>query len=133
MAFTPGENPLRSVGGVTNLPAPSSPDGYVWELEDISAEGAGRTENKQMQKKRIGQNVALALKWAGLSLADTSKVLKAFNPEYISVTYLDPMVGDFKTAQFYVGNRTAPMYNGKLNLWENVSFRIITRNGDYIV
>jgi len=128
MPFTPGDNPIRSVGGAT-IAYPSSPGGYVWELEDVSAPDAGRTEDVTMQKKRIGQVVALSLRWAGLTLAEVSTILKAFNPEYFNVTYLDPMAGDFVTAEFYVGNRTAPMYNSTLNLWESVSFRIIKRRG----
>jgi hypothetical protein len=52
-------------------------------------------------------------------------VLKAFKSEYFKVNYLDPEEGKYTEKTFYVGNRTAPMYNSQLGLWSNVSFKII--------
>ena len=127
-AFTPGDNPLKSVGGISLKP-PDAEDGYKWDLEDVSASDAGRTEDVKMQKKRIGQVDAISLKWSGLTTAEISAILKAFNPEYITVEYLSPLEGGFVTKEFYVGNRSAPMYSSALNLWENVTFKIIARGG----
>lgn len=118
-------NPINSVNGAS-IPCPSS---YTWELEDISASDAGRTEDTVMHKNRIGQVVALNLSWQNISTAKASQILNAFNPEYISVNYLDPKSGGYVTSTFYVGNRSAPMYNATLGLWSNVSFKIIKRSG----
>lgn len=118
-------NPIRSVDG-KDIKCPSS---YLWKLEDISASDAGRTEDTVMHKKRIGQVVGIELSWKNIATAEASKVLKAFNPEYITVCYLDPMEGKFETAEFYVGNRSAPMYNAVTGLWSNVSFNLIERSG----
>lgn len=126
MAFIPGENPIRSVNGVTTLPAPSK---YLWYLEDVSQDGAGRTENVVMDKKRIGQVPAVELGWSGLTVAQASTVLKAFNPEYVTVAYLDLQEGDVKTAVFYVGNRTGALFNSALNTVDSIGFKIIARNG----
>ena len=52
-----------------------------------------------------------------------------FNPEYIMVEYLDAQEGAYVTAEFYVGNRSAPMYNATLGLWENISFNLVKRKG----
>ena len=52
-----------------------------------------------------------------------------FNPEYITVCYLDAMEGDYITKVFYVGDRTAPLYNTRMGLWQNVSFDLIARKG----
>ena len=57
----------------------------------------------------------------------TAKILQAFNPEYISVTYPDAMSGTDETRQFYVGDRTAPYkcwWIGNQRM-ESVSFDII--------
>ena len=120
-----GVNPLQSVGGVTV----KSPSSYIYKLEDVSAADAGRTEDTVMQKKRIGQVVSLELSWKNITTAEVSAILQAFNPEYINVTYLDAKAGTFVTSEFYVGNRSAPMYNATMGLWSNVSFNIIERSG----
>lgn len=118
-------NPIRSVDGV----AVRCPSSYLWKLEDISAADAGRTEDTVMDKMRIGQIVGIELSWNNLQTEEVSKILKAFNPEYISVCYLDAMQGKYVTSVFYVGNRSAPMYNSRKGLWQNVSFNLIERSG----
>lgn len=125
--FTPGANPIKSVNGVAVKPPDA--DGYKWDLEDVSASDAGRTEDVMMHKKRIGQVDAINLTWSNLTTAEVSTILKAFNPEYITVEYLNPLEGKFVTKEFYVGNRSAPMYSSATNLWGNVSFKIIARGG----
>ena len=127
-AFTPGDNPLKSVDGVSVKP-PDADDGYKWELEDVSSSDAGRTEDVVMHKKRVGQVDAITLKWSRLTTAEISTILKAFNPEYITVEYLSPLEGEFVTKEFYVGNRSAPMYRSDINLWGEVTFKIIARGG----
>ena len=130
-------NPIQSVQpcdergsatgtAVTDLPCPSS---YTWDMEDVSASDAGRTQDGAMHKKRIGQVVAVSLAWRNINDAAVSKILKAFNSEYLKVTYYDAMAGTFQTLIFYVGNRTAPMYNKRLGLWQNLSFKFIDKNG----
>lgn len=118
-------NPIKSVDGV----AVKCPSSYLWKLEDISAADAGRTESTVMDKMRIGQVVGLELSWNNLTTREVSSILKAFNPEYISVCYLDAMQGKYVTSEFYVGNRSAPLYNSKLDLWSNVAFNIVERSG----
>lgn len=116
-------NPIKSVDGYS-VKAPSS---YQWDMEDLSDSSAGRTEDCLMHKNRIGQKVAVSLSWNNVDTAVASSILKRFNPEYIEVNYLDPKEGGYVTKTFYVGNRSAPLYNGKLGLWSNISFKIIEK------
>lgn len=118
-------NPIRSVDDA-EVRCPSS---YVYKLEDISADGAGRTEDTVMDKMRIGQIVGLELSWNNIPTSEVSEILQAFNPEYVTVCYLDAKAGDYVTSEFYVGNRSAPLYNARLGLWSNVSFNLIERSG----
>lgn len=115
-------NPIKKVGLVSNIPPPTS---YQWEREDLSNSSAGRTEDGKMHKNRIGYKISLTLSWENIETAVASLILKAFSPEYIDVTYLDPEEGTYSTKTFYVGNRTAPLYNCQCNLWSNISFKII--------
>lgn len=118
-------NPIKSVDGVS-IPCPS---GYQWSLSDISASDAGRTEDTVMDKKRVGQCVKLELEWQNVTTEVASTVLKAFNPEYIDICYLDPMEGGYVTSEFYVGDRTAPLYNCYKGVWSNIGFNVIERSG----
>ena len=118
-------NPIRSVNGVAVKP----PSTYKWKLEDLSASDAGRTEDTVMDKKRIGQLIGIELQWNKVSIADTSTILKLFNPEYIDVEYLDAKEGKYVIRKFYVGERAVPLYNGELGLWDNISFNLIGRSG----
>lgn len=118
-------NPIRSVDG-HSVKCPSA---YTWKLEDISSSDAGRTEDTKMDKMRIGQVVGLELSWKNLTTEEVSAILRAFNPEYIMVSYLDAMAGTYVESEFYVGNRSAPLYNAAKGLWSNVSFNLIERSG----
>ncbi len=118
-------NPLRSVDGKL-VKCPSS---YQWKMQDISASDAGRTEDTKMDKKRIGQIRKIEFEWQNVSIADAAAILQAFNPEYIEVCYLDAMTGTYRTSEFYVGDRSTPLYNAKLGVWNNVAFNIIERSG----
>lgn len=120
------ENPIISVDD-KEVPSPSS---YVWSLSDVSTDDAGRTEDMTMHKNRKGQAVTLQLSWRYVTTLVASQILRAFNPEYINVLYLDPKEGGAKRRDFYVGDRNAPMYNGALGLWEEISFTIIQRTPD---
>ena len=125
MAVLDQYNRIRSVDGRAVI----CPSSYQWKLEDISASDAGRTEDTTMHKNRIGQVVGLELVWNNVSIEDAAELLQAFNPEYINVTYLDAMEGKYITSEFYVGNRSAPLYNSRLGKWNKISFNLIKRSG----
>lgn len=114
-------NPIDNVGGAFLR----SPSVYQWSLQDVSDPDAGRTEDGKMHKNRIAQKVKIELAWNNIGTADASAILQAFDPEYISVKYLDPKAGTYLTKTFYVGDRSAPAYSSRLGLWSNVAFNII--------
>jgi len=116
-------NPIQSVDNVT-VPSPSK---YQFIVSDVSKADSGRTEDGKMWKEKIGQLCKIELEWSYLTTAEVSSVLQAFDPEYFSVTFLDPKIGSSRTAEFYVGDRTAPMYNSRLGLWESLALNIIER------
>lgn len=116
-------NPIRTVDGAY-VPVPSK---YKYSLQDVSEPDAGRDEAGYMHKLRIVQKVKLELEWVGKKDAEVSEILTAFNPEYLQITYKDAKSGTYLTKTFYVGDRSAPMYNSKLDIWENVAFNVIER------
>lgn len=117
-------NPLKSVGGATNIPCPAS---YEYQIFDVSSDDAGRTEDALMHKQRITQKVKLVMEWKYITLAEASAILSAFNAEYTSINYLDLLTNSFYTKTFYTGDRNAPVYNTTLGLVESLKFDVIER------
>lgn len=134
MAVYNALNPIRkvapydattgTVGTYVYVPIPSK---YQYNLNDVSASDAGRTEDTIMHKLRISQKVTINLEFPPCSIATVSEILQAFNPEYLSIQYLDGLQGGFVTKIFYVGDRSSPLYNNSRDLWENITFNIIER------
>lgn len=119
-----------SIGSPTLLS--KAPAMYRYQLSDVSKPNAGRTEDMNMNKMRIGQAIRLDLSWKYVRTDEVSEILTAFNPEYVQVEYLDAKAGMYLTKIFYVGDRSTPMYNATSGLWEDVSFGIIQRLPDSI-
>ena len=107
-----------------------APSKYEYNLQDLSANGAGRTESNYMHKKRSGQVVKLAIEWHNVRIADCAHLLQTFDPEYVDVVYLDAKAGGYKTECFYVSDRKAPLFNAKRGVWESVLFSLISRSGE---
>lgn len=102
---------MLSVGeSASALSAIKDPSEFTWGLQDVSDPEAGRTQvNAKMYKGRIAQKRTISLSWAGTTPAETAAILQAFNPEYIFMSYTDPMSNTVETREFYTGDRSAPM------------------------
>lgn len=105
---------------------------FKYILHDISREDAGRTEDMVMHKNRIGQSVELELGWSYLTFEQASRVLTAFNSEYVEIQYLDPMKNAPRTYTFYVADREMPIYNHTLSLTGEFTITCISKRGDYV-
>lgn len=116
---------LIRVDGV-DMPNPSK---LNWSLQDVSAGESGRDDAGYMFKSRVTQKRKIELEWSAVSPSDASKILKAFNPEYVNVRYFDPMENSWLIKNFYVGDRSVPVKIWSVNqkIFETVSFDIIER------
>ena len=82
-----------------------------------------------MDKNRIGQIVGIELSWNNVTIAEGAKILQQFDPEYVEVDYLDAQQGKYVKSVFYVGDRSAPLYNAECGRWSNISFNLVERSG----
>lgn len=100
------------IGESENSTTAISPDPYKLEygLMDISSDSAGRTldADATMNKERLCQKRKLAVAWREIDIASASAILRAVNPEYFYVRYLDVLDNRWETRLFYVGDRSAP-------------------------
>lgn len=116
---------MITVDGVV-MPAPSKDE---WSIQDVSIGESGRDDVGYMWKARIASKVKLQLEWQGKTPTVAKSILEAFQPEYISVNYFDPLVGDYTTKTFYTGDRSAKVkiWSENNKVFETVSFDIIER------
>lgn len=121
-----------SASNLADMPDPAH-GGFKVTLQDIDASGAGRSANGNMVRDRVcGGATAkrkLEISWPPMNNADASTLLQAISGTYFYVEYPDPYTGARRTAQFYAGDRSAPVYwvqNGT-PLWESISFNLIEK------
>lgn len=139
-----GESSSTQVPEANRVRVPS-PCSLTWSESDVSRSTAGRSESGKMYKEQLGSVIKIELGWDNIDFVDAYDILNAFNSEYLWVRIVDPKkhpvnaqgqattTPDYDprhykhTEVFYVGDRTAPMYNASNGLWSNVSFSIIER------
>lgn len=106
-----------------------TPSGFTWGLQDVSDSASGRTQDALMHKNRIAQKRQLSLSWMAPTPEETAKILQAFNPEYVEITYPDAMSGQNETRTFCVEDRSSPMKIWTIGnkRYESLSFDVIER------
>ena len=100
---------------------------------DIDAETTTRSASGKMLRDRIaGGDTAkrkLELEWPASNGTVIKAVLQAIKDEFFYVRYPDPYTGGMRTARFYAGDRSVPMYSynlyGRGILWEQVKVNLI--------
>lgn len=105
------------------------PSSLKWKKSDISASTAGRTDDARMHKDLVAQKRTLSLGWINLSKEEIHEVLTAFSPEYVNVTYWDPLDGKDVKRNFYTGDMEADVkwWAKGRERYSTLSFEIIER------
>lgn len=81
-----------------------------------------------MHRDRIAIKKKIELTWSGIkSHSDVTKIMKAIEPQTISVTYFDPYEGDWVTKTMYAGDVTAEVYNqaNGVPVYKTIKFNLI--------
>lgn len=112
-----------------------SPSKLTVSLQDIDASTTTRTSNGSIHRDRIcGADDAkrkLELEWSYPDSASVSTILQAFKDVFFYVKYYDPYENAMRTAQFYTGDRSVPMYSYDVDAgvvtWESLKFNIIEK------
>lgn len=118
-----GNDSFMMVDGVA-IPTPSSAE---WGLQDVSAGESGRTEDGTMHKNRVTQKRKWTLTWGIKDLHTASRIIQAFNPEYVNVTAWDFLTDGYSTRTYYTGDRKVPikLWWDDKKLVGSISFDII--------
>lgn len=107
--------------------------GFTVSLQDIDAANAGRSANGTMIRDRVcgaaNAKRKLEIQWPPMNSEQTAALLQAVKDTFFYVEYPDPYTGARRTAQFYAGDRTAPVYwvvGGEV-LWESIRFNLVEK------
>ena len=104
--------------------------GLKWTRNDIDSSNAGRTLSGLMNRGRVTQKVKMEISCRPLKQDEAEQVLRAINPEYVTVNYVDPMLGPRTGVQFYSNNVPATLLfidPDGIEHWEGISFPLVER------
>lgn len=102
--------------------------GFKWTRNDVDGPDAGRTMDATMHRERVATKIRLDISCRPLLTAEASLVLNLILPEYVSVTYIDPMAGTTVTKTMYSNNNLASYCikkNDGREYWQGIDFPLI--------
>ena len=68
--------------------------GFQWQRNDVDGPNAGRSlDNAYMIRDRVATKIKLNITCRPLTSDEVKTVLNAIQPEFVTVTYTDPMAG----------------------------------------
>lgn len=114
-----------TIGGVDMLPYIAH-GGLKWQRSDVEAPDAGRTLDGVLHRGRVATKIRLDVTCRPLRASEASAVLNAILPEFVTVSYTDPMSGSV-TKTMYSNNNPASflMLKNGVEWWEGISFPLI--------
>ena len=82
-----------------------------------------------MHKNRIGQKRSIPVAWINLDRETLHKLYVMFNPEYVDITFWDPLEGEVITRTFYTGDKESPIKQWTVGRkrYSRLSFDLIER------
>ena len=104
-------------------------DGFKWSRYDVDSPSTGRALNGLMYRGRVATKIRLDIKCRPLTATELNTVLNAILPEYVTVTYSDPMYGTV-TKTMYSNNNPAVHALTNSNgteWWDGISFPLVER------
>lgn len=103
--------------------------GLTWTRYDIDGSDAGRTMDGKMWRNKVATKIKMNITCIPMDGEDLHTLLNLILPEYVDVTYDDPMYGRV-TKTFYSNNNPASFYMIQVNgqeLWNGISFPLVER------
>jgi hypothetical protein len=96
---------------------------------DLDAETTARTADGTLNRDRVTVKRQIDMTFSILTMAQVSGILQSMKDIYFDVEYPDPMIGDYTTKAFYVGNRPTPMAIEKNGViyWDGLKITLTER------
>lgn len=103
--------------------------GLQWQRSDIDGPNAGRAMDGTMYRDRVATKIRWDVTCRPLTAQEASIVLSAVMPEFVNVTYTDPITNTQVTKECYSNNIPAQflMNIAGKQYWGGITFPIIER------
>lgn len=106
------------------------PASYSCALKELLSSDSGRTEDTTYNKMRLGKYIEIAISYRSMNSDDLAILLNNFSDEYVTVCYFDPRKNSYRIDEFYLGETSVPLYNGKMGFWDSFSLTLAQRKAD---
>lgn len=116
------------INGVNCLPFVDD-EGFQWGRNDIEAPAAGRTMDGTMQRGRVAIKKRLDVTCRPLTSEESQTLMNLIKPEFVEVTYTDPMDG-LLTVTMYSNNVPATIMSIDEDgnpLWKGIKFPLVQK------
>lgn len=110
---------MLKINGIS-IPTPSTMTVGVMDITDATRNARGNLIAEIITTKR-----KLNLSYKYLTSSQLSTLLKAIEPMFFQVEYIDPVIGGWRTGTFYVGDRNVEVFT---YVNENIRYKNITFN-----
>lgn len=105
--------------------------GLKWSRNDVDGPNTGRSiTNAYLTRDRIATKIRLDITCRPLKASETKILLNLILPEYVIVTFDDPMEGKIVTKEMYSNNIPATFLMKKddgTEWWSGITFPLIER------
>lgn len=106
--------------------------GVQWKRNDIDGPNSGRTLSGLMVRDRVATKIRLDITCTPLPLEQLRSLLNLIYPEFVTVTYDDPMEGIVSKVMYSNNNgaqflKLQPEELGGKEYWDNITFPLIER------
>ena len=103
--------------------------GVQWTRNDIDGPNAGRTLSGLMVRDRVATKIRLDITCRPITSDQLRILLNLIYPEFVTVTYDDPMLG-VVTKTMYSNNNSSEfllLRKSGVEWWHNISFPLVER------
>lgn len=104
-------------------------NGVKWTRYDVDGPNAGRTISGLMVRDRVATKIRLDITCRPLKRDQLNTLLNLLLPEFVQVTYEDPMYG-LVTKTMYANNNPAQfliLRESGQEYWNNITFPLVER------
>lgn len=102
--------------------------GVKWQRNDIDGTNAGRNIEGTMERDRVATKMRLDITCILLTVSELQYIQELIYPEYIQVSYRDPLLGTRVGVWMYANNNSAVIshYDSRgVELWKEITFPLI--------
>lgn len=103
--------------------------GVKWSRNDIDGPNAGRNLSGSMIRDRVTTKIRLDITCRKLNYQELQQLVQALYPEYVSVSYDDPLFGN-RSAIMYCNKNEAGFFRRKpsgIEQWSPESFALVEK------